>query len=141
MNDLSNGSRGVGASVRSRTGEESAHGRTDRLIVAAFARIDAVALGCAFGLVAGLVLFTATMALVVKGGDPVGPRLALLAQYLVGYTVTPLGSLVGLAYGAVVGFGAGWLLASLRNFCLALYLHVVRVRSQLSSIHDVLDPE
>ena len=115
--------------------------RADDLAVAAFARIDAVALGCAFGLIAGLVIFAATMILVLKGGDPVGPRLALLAQYLVGYTVTPLGSLVGFVYGVLLGFGAGWLLASLRNLCLTIYLHAVRVRSQLSSIHDVLDPE
>ena len=115
--------------------------RADDLVVAAFARIDAVALGCAFGLIAGLVIFAATMILVVKGGDPVGPRLALLAQYFVGYTVTPLGSLVGLVYGVVLGFGAGRLLASLSNLCLSTYLHAIRVRSQLSSIHDVLDPE
>lgn len=115
--------------------------RADDLLVAAFARIDAVALGCAFGAVAALAMFAATIILVLKGGDPVGPRLALLAQYLVGYTVTPSGSLVGGAYGLVLGFGAGWLLAALRNLCLAIYLHVVRVRSQLSSIHDVLDPE
>jgi hypothetical protein len=141
MKELSNGSRDVGVSVRGVPGGTSHHDRADSLILAAFARIDAVALGCAFGFVAALVIFTATMVLVVKGGETVGPRLALLGQYLVGHTVTPLGGLVGLAYGAVVGFGAGWLLASLRNLCLALYLHVVRVRSQLSSIHDVLDPE
>jgi hypothetical protein len=115
--------------------------RADDLIVAAFARIDAVALGCAFGAVGALAMFAATVILVVKGGDPIGPRLALLAQYLVGYTVTPSGSFVGGAYGLVLGFGVGWLLATLRNLCLSIYLHAVRVRSQLSSIHDVLDPE
>jgi hypothetical protein len=135
MTDSRHGSRDVERSLGNRSE------RADNLIVAAFARLDAVALGCAFGLVAGLLIFTATIVLVAKGGDPVGPRLALLGQYFAGYTVTPLGSLVGFAYGAVLGFGAGWLLASLRNLSLAIYLHVIRVRSQLSSIHDVLDPE
>ncbi len=113
--------------------------RAEELVVAAFARIDAVAMGSAFGLLAGLFVFTATIILVLKGGETVGPRLALLAQYFAGYTVTPLGSLVGFAYGAIAGFCAGWLLAALRNFGLAVYLNVVRVRSQMSSIHDMLD--
>jgi hypothetical protein len=115
--------------------------RAEEFVIAAFARIDAVALGCAFGSVAGLAVFAATIILVIKGGESVGPRLALLAQYFAGYTVTPLGSLVGFAYAAVAGFVAGWLLAALRNFYIAVYLNVVRVRSQLSSIHDVIDPD
>jgi hypothetical protein len=141
MKDSSHGSGDAGVPGRNLQGVGNRSERAESLIVAAFARIDAVALGCAFGLVAGLAIFTATIVLVAKGGDPVGPRLALLGEYFVGYTVTPLGSFVGFAYGAVLGFGAGWLLASLRNLYLAIYLHVVRVRSQLSSIHDVLDPE
>ena len=111
------------------------------LVMVAFARVDAVALGCAFGVLFGLIVLVSTVILLLKGGDTVGPRLGLLAQYFVGYTVTPRGSLVGLLYGFGLGFGAGWLLASLRNLCVAVYLHAIRVRSQLSSIHDVLDPE
>jgi len=113
--------------------------RAEELVVAAFARIDPVAMGCAFAALAGLTVFAATIILVLKGGEQVGPRLMLLAQYFPGYTVTAVGSVVGLAYGVVAGFCAGWLLAALRNVCNAVYLNVVRVRSQLSSIHDMLD--
>lgn len=113
----------------------------DELLLKAFARLDPVAFGAAVGMLFGLGVVVLTAALSLKGGDPVGPRLALLGQYFVGYTVTPLGSLVGGLYGVVLGFGLGWLGASLRNFCLRLYLHAVRVRSQISRVHDVLDPE
>ena len=50
-----------------------------------FPRVDGVALGTAAGAVAGALLFIATLILVVKGGSVVGPRLALLAQFLPGY--------------------------------------------------------
>jgi hypothetical protein len=111
----------------------------EQLVIAAFARIDAVAMGCAFGVLAGLAVSAATIILVLKGGDQVGPRLALLAQYFPGYTVTAGGSLIGLVYGSVAGFCAGWLLAALRNACNRVYLNVVHVRSQISSIHEGLD--
>ena len=117
----------------------TAQRRAEELVLAAFARIDAVALGCAFGVVAGLFVFAATIVLVLKGGEEVGPRLALLAQYFPGFTVTPIGSLIGFGYGAIAGFVTGWFLAALRNFSLAVYLHVIRVRAQMSSIYDVLD--
>src|SRR5215471_653743 len=81
----------------------------------AFRKIDRAALGFSVGTVGGLALFLATLALVVKGGAVVGPTLALLAQYFPGYTVTPLGSLVGLFYGFISGFVGGWLFAALRN--------------------------
>lgn len=116
-------------------------GRTDALVLAAFARLDAIALGCAFGALFGLLVFLATIVLVAKGGEAIGPRLGLLAQYFIGYSVTPGGSVVGLLYGFGLGFGIGWLLASLRNLCLRIYLYGIRLRTQLSSIHDLLDPE
>ena len=115
--------------------EIAARRRAEERVIAAFARIDAVAMGCAFGAVAGLTVFAATIILVAKGGEEIGPRLALLGQYFPGYTVTLFGSLVGLAYGAAAGFCGGWLLATLRNLCNAVYLNLIRV----SSIHDVID--
>jgi len=51
----------------------------------------------------------------VKGGDIVGPNLALLAQYFPGYTVTATGSLIGFLYGFIAGFAGGWIMAFLRN--------------------------
>jgi hypothetical protein len=72
---------------------------TERLTEAlreAFPKLDRVALGTSVGLSGGLALLLVTLFLVVKGGDVVGPNLALLAQYFPGYTVTAEGSLIGL---------------------------------------------
>jgi hypothetical protein len=63
--------------------------------------------GIAFGLMLGLGLFAATNILIVKGGDVVGPHLALLSIFFPGYRVTFLGSLIGFVYAFVVGYGFG----------------------------------
>jgi hypothetical protein len=64
--------------------------------------------GVVVGLLAGLVIFVATNWLVLKGGDVVGPHLALLGQFFIGYRVSFVGSLIGFAYGFVVGYVAGY---------------------------------
>lgn len=69
--------------------------------------------GLTLGLVCGIGLFLATNWLVVKGGERVGPHLALLSQYFIGYRVSFVGSFIGFFYGFAVGslFGSfiGWL--------------------------------
>ena len=62
-------------------------------------------------------LFLMSVILILKGGPVVGPTLSLLGQYLPGYEVSPRGSLVGLAYGALLyrtGFrmAARWIRAN-----------------------------
>ena len=79
-------------------------------------RLGALASGLVAGVLGGAGLFAATMWLVLKGGHPVGPHLALLGQFFIGYTVTPLGSLIGLAYGFVTGFVVFYCGASLYNW-------------------------
>jgi hypothetical protein len=63
--------------------------------------------GIAFGLLLGLTLFAATNFLVLKGGEVVGPHLALLSNFLPGYRVTFVGSLIGFVYAFVLGYGFG----------------------------------
>jgi protoporphyrinogen oxidase len=96
-----------------------------------FRRLDGIALGGAVGLVTGVLVWLATAILVLKGGDVVGPRLQLLAQYFPGYTVTWSGSLVGLAYGSGLGFLIGWYFASIRNTVFFLSMAIVWRRAQL----------
>jgi hypothetical protein len=123
-----------------RLGGQAGPPPADDLVLKAFARLDPVAFGLAVGVICGLSILVASVALLVKGGDPLGPRLALLGQYFIGYTLTPLGSLIGLVYGFALGFVLGWMGASLRNLCLAAYLHAIRLKSRLAAVHDVLDP-
>ncbi len=111
----------------------------DHLIVQSLARVDGIALGVSLGTVFGVLICLATVVLVFKGGDVIGPNLALLSQYFIGYDVTYPGSLVGLLYGFVFGFVVGWLIAFLRNNVLSAYLHVLKLKRTLSSVSDYID--
>jgi len=83
-------------------------------------RLNGIILGLAFGIVIGSSLFVATNWLVLKGGETVGPHLQLLSQLFPGYSVSFLGSFIGLAYGCVTGFVLGWLIALIYNGVLRL---------------------
>src|SRR5499426_2477208 len=98
----------------------------ERVLIQTFARLAPGAFGLAVGLWFGLGIFGATIVLLIKGGSVVGPTLGLLSQYIIGYSVTWGGSLVGLVYGFACGFCFGWLVAFLRNLFLSLYLQSVR---------------
>ena len=71
--------------------------------------------GVVVGVLAGLAIFVATNWLVLKGGDVVGPHLALLGQFFIGYRVSFVGSLIGFAYGFVAGYVVGYSAARLYN--------------------------
>ncbi len=87
----------------------------EELLRRAVVRLNGNILGVVFGIVLGLMIFVATNWLVFKGGPVVGPHLALLGQFFIGYRVTFLGSLIGLAYGFLCGFVGGWILAWIYN--------------------------
>lgn len=83
-------------------------------------RLNGIVLGLVLGIIAGLLIFIATNWLVLKGGDVVGPHMSLLGQFFYGYSVTFVGSLIGLAYGFAVGFISGWIIAWVYNCIVAL---------------------
>jgi hypothetical protein len=87
----------------------------EEVVLTAILHLNARIHGLVTGLVAGLGLFIATNWLVIKGGDVVGPHLALLGQFLIGYRVTFLGSLIGFAYAFAGGFLVGYLVARVYN--------------------------
>ena len=78
-------------------------------------RLNSTILAVTCGLMAGFAVFAATIWLVLKGGDTVGPHLSLLGQYFLGYRVTFVGSLVGFVYGFVVGAIGGGVFGSVYN--------------------------
>lgn len=102
------------------------------------ARLDPVAFGIALGLVFGLILFLATLVLLLRGGDSIGKNLSLVAQYFVGYSVTWTGAIVGFLYALFFGFLLGYAFAALRNFLVHFYLVQVRRRLQRKSMDDLL---
>ena len=83
--------------------------------------LNARSQGVVVGLLAGLVIFVATNWLVLKGSNTVsppeviGPHLALLGQFFIGYTVSFVGSLIGFVYGFGTGYVLGYLAARLYN--------------------------
>jgi ABC-type dipeptide/oligopeptide/nickel transport system permease subunit len=88
----------------------------DEVVMVRILRLNATSQGIATGTILGLGLFVATNWLVLKGGDVVGPHLALLSQFFIGYRVSFLGSFIGLAYGSLLGFLVGYTVARLYNW-------------------------
>jgi hypothetical protein len=115
---------------------------TERLAEAfsqAFPKLDRFAFGMAVGLTCGLALLLATLILLMKDGEVVGPRLALLGQYFPGYTVTPEGSLLALLYGFVAGFVGGWSTAFFRNVTVFVYMAASRRRTERRLMRKLLE--
>ena len=90
--------------------------KLEQIVMTRLVRLSATIYGLVFGLVLGIGLFVATLWLVIRGGPVVGPNLALLGQYYLGYTVTYVGSVVGFVYGFVTGFIIGFSIASIYNW-------------------------
>jgi len=97
----------------------------ESLVLTRLMRLNATVQGVVTGLIAGLTVFIATNWLIIKGGPVVGPHLALLGQFFIGYRVTFVGSLVGFAYGFVLGIGVAYGVARMHN-----WLADVRERSR-----------
>lgn len=85
------------------------------LVARTVARLRAVLVALVSGMVSGFGLFAATLWLVIKGGEVVGPTLGLLRVYFPGYSVTWGGSFVGFFYGALTGAVLGYCVATLYN--------------------------
>lgn len=88
----------------------------EHLLVTRIVRFNAIVQGIVTGLVLGLIIFTATIWLVLKGGPVVGPHLSLLGQYLVGYRVSLVGGLIGFAWGFALGFALGFFVTAAYNW-------------------------
>jgi len=111
----------------------------DETIVRAFSRMDKLGFATAIGSVAGMLMLIATLWLVIKGGEVIGPNLQLLGQYFIGYTVTVKGAFIGAAYSFVWAFLSGWLFAYLRNLSLAFFIYRAKRKAALLSFKDFLD--
>jgi hypothetical protein len=93
---------------------------TEQLLETAVLRLNANILGLVLGILGGLGIFMATNFLILKGGEVVGPHLGLLRAFLPFYSVTFIGSLVGLFYGFICGYVAGFITATVYNWIVKL---------------------
>jgi hypothetical protein len=90
-------------------------GSDRELLRNAIARLRASVMATAFALTGGTGLFLATIWLVIRGGEMVGPHLGLLSNYFPGYSVTWAGAFVGFFYGALTAGIVGWTVAWIYN--------------------------
>ena len=88
----------------------------EQLVLTRVLRLNAKIQGVITGIVTGLGIFIATNWLILKGGKVVGPHLALLSQFFIGYRVTFVGSLIGFGYGFVLGFLGGYCVSTIYNW-------------------------
>lgn len=109
------------------------------VVAEALPKLDAFALGLSLGIVVGVGLLLATLFIVLHGGDVSGEALTLFAQFYPGYTVTVVGSLLGLAYGFFTGFALGAGYAFLRNAVSALYLISLHRSAQQSAMRQFFE--
>jgi hypothetical protein len=100
--------------------------------------VHKVALGVAVGTVSGLMVFALTVfhvALRPQNALDIG----LLSQYLTGYGVSWTGAFVGLFWGVLIGFVAGWFVAFVRNLVIAIRVFMIRGKADLAQSRDFLD--
>jgi len=91
-------------------------------LLRATARLNSKVLGLVLGILFALVVFVATNWLLLKGGPVdrhgnqiIGPHLQLLSQFFIGYKVSFVGSLIGAAWGFVLGTISGSVISWIYN--------------------------
>jgi tetrahydromethanopterin S-methyltransferase subunit G len=70
-------------------------------------------IGLAFGILWAVVVFLATIYVLIKGG---GNTLISLQQFFWGYSISIWGAFIGLFWGFIYGFVLGWLFGLLHNW-------------------------
>jgi protoporphyrinogen oxidase len=106
-------------------------------LVRVFSKLNRVVFGVSLGIVSGLILAIMTCFMVLRDGSAMSPNLAILSEYLPGYSVTPLGIVIGLTYGFILGFITGWTFALLRNSGMILTLVVTHRRLERNMMLDL----
>lgn len=95
----------------------------NRVFPQVFTKLEPVAFGTAIGAVSSISLLLVTVWVVVNDLHGVAYFLGLLNQYLPGYELSLFpGAILSLFYGFSLGFLPGWLIASLRNAIMRLYV-------------------
>jgi len=104
----------------------------------AFTPIHKRCLGIAVGTVLGTLVFTITLVHMLRSPEEVYP-LVLMQQFLIGYSVSLTGALIGLVWGLWIGFVIGWVFAFLRNLTLSVTAFVFHAKAELAQGRSFLD--
>ena len=113
-------------------------GPPDPAVRLAFAPVHKRSLGIALGTVTGAGVFALTAFHVIF--SPVDAfDIRLLAQYFYRYDVSWTGACVGLFWGFMSGFVAGWFIAFVRNLMMAVRAFTFRTKAELAQTQDFLD--
>jgi hypothetical protein len=115
--------------------------RAAQVLRDAFARYDAIALGFALAIPAACGLFAATAILLIKGGPAVGPNLALLSNYIVGFQVSWAGAFTGSVEVGLLGFVFGWTMGKLINAVVGWQARALIRRLERRQVFEALDKE
>jgi hypothetical protein len=107
-------------------------------LVLAFAPVHKTAFGVACGAAAAAIVILLTFVHLFRSPSGEYP-LSLLSAYFAGYTVSPVGAIIGGLWAGFVGFVAGWFLAFSRNFVIAVAVFLIRTRATLAANRDFLD--
>ncbi|MGQ0646176.1 MAG: hypothetical protein ACT4P7_01325 [Gemmatimonadaceae bacterium] len=118
------------------------HPTTEELMLPAlqlaFSRLHKAAFGVATG-VAGALFMGALTLIVLVSPSARGFPLDLLSEYFTGFSVSWPGLLVGMGWGFVVAFVAGWFVAFCRNLALAISAFMIRTRAEIEQTRNFLD--
>ena len=104
-----------------------------------FPRLDPVALGFALGITSGIMIITATLFLLIKGGPAMDPRLTLWYNFIPGFSVTILGAIVGLLGLFGLGFIFGSIVAYVRNLIVFISARVIHRDIELYHLRRLFD--
>ena len=104
----------------------------------AFARLHKAAFGVATGVAGALLMGAITTACLVWPRASTFP-LGLLSEYFAGYSVSWTGVVVGMGWGFLVAFVAGWFVAFSRNLALAVSAFMIRTRAEIEQTRNFLD--
>ncbi|MGB1109074.1 MAG: NAD(P)/FAD-dependent oxidoreductase [Gammaproteobacteria bacterium] len=104
-----------------------------------FARVHRSALGLATGLIGGALLAFVTYLVSKWPKGEIQIMVELLGQFFPGYSVSPEGIGLGLAYGFVSGFALGWSFALLRNGAVFLHMVFIQRRMEQRMLRNLLD--
>ncbi|MBC7897237.1 MAG: hypothetical protein H7066_17605 [Cytophagaceae bacterium] len=115
---------------------------TEELIIPAmqlaFARLHKAAFGVATGVAGALLMGGITMACLLVPRASTFP-LGLLGEYFAGFSVSWKGVAVGMGWGFLVSFVAGWFVAFCRNLALAVSAFMIRTRAEIEQTRNFLD--